>query len=105
MVPDIWEMFSGYGQFILLYRNTGEDPGGLSMYLDEHTVSLVETCEDEPSECCYAPLESVLQIYLGSIDVGKFVVDVSPDRSGYGDELACEGWRYEGMSQRNWARR
>ncbi|KAJ8112297.1 hypothetical protein OPT61_g5310 [Boeremia exigua] len=96
MVPEIWEMFPGYGQFILLYKNIGEDPGGLSMFLNTHGVGLLETCEDEPSECSYIALETALKSYLDYINLGKFVVDTSDERSGYGDELACEGWRYEG---------
>lgn len=96
MVPYIWEMSPGYGEFLLLYKNVGEDPGGLSMYLDDHTVSFIETCEDEPTEALYVDLEGTLKSYLDYIDAGKFVVDARYERSGYGDGSACEGWRYEG---------
>jgi hypothetical protein len=96
MMPYIWEMFPGYGQFIRLYKNNGEDPGGLIMYLEEHLVSFLETCEDDPSEVGYVTLESALQRYLNYIDAGKFVVDTSYERGAYGDGGRCEGWRYEG---------
>ncbi|KAJ4374505.1 hypothetical protein N0V86_007374 [Didymella sp. IMI 355093] len=96
MVPDLWEMFPGYGQFLKLYTNNGEDPGGLVMYLDEHTVAFLETCEDEPHEIGYGSFEGALRRYLAYIDAGKFVVDTSYELGDYGDGSAIEGWRYQG---------
>ena len=69
------------------------------MYLDEHSVSFMETCEDDPSEVGYVTLESALQRYLSYIDAGKFVVDTSYERGAYDDRCRCEGWRYEGYLQ------
>lgn len=94
MVPDIWEMFPGYGQFLRLCRSNGEDPGGLVMYLDEHAVAFVETSEDEPHELEYELLEKTLTRYLNYIDAGKFIVDTSYELGGYGDGSAVQGWRY-----------
>lgn len=95
MVPYICKIMPEYGQFILLYKNVGEDPSDLSMYLNEHAVSLIETREDDPSEASYNTLESALKSYLSYIDAGKFVLDAIYECSGYGDESACEGWKCE----------
>ncbi|KAJ4399551.1 hypothetical protein N0V91_009376 [Didymella pomorum] len=93
LVPDIWAMFPGYGRFVRLYRNNGEEPGGLVMYLDEHAVAFVETSEDEVHELEYGLLENALIRYLNYIDAGKFVVDTLYELGGYGDGSAIQGWR------------
>ncbi len=98
MVPYIWEIMPSYGHFIRLYRNNGEDPGGLVMYLGDHDVAFLETCEDEPAEVGYVPFEYTLRLYLSYIDAGKFVVDTSYELGGYGDGLAIQGWRYQGYT-------
>jgi hypothetical protein len=89
-------MFPGYGRVVRLYRNNGEEPGGLVMYLDEHAVAFVETSEDEVHELEYGLLENALIRYLNYIDAGKFVVDTSYELGGYGDGSAIQGWRYQG---------
>ena len=98
MVPDIWEIFPGYGQSVRLYRDNGEDPGGLVMYLDEHTVSFLETSEDEPGEVGYGPFEGALRRYLSYVDAGKFFVETSPELGSWGDTTSIQGWRYRGYT-------
>lgn len=93
MVPYIWEMFLGHGQFVRLYRNNGEDPDGLVMYLGEHTVSFLETSKDEPGEVGYGPFEGTLRRYLSYIDAGKFFVDTSPELGNWEDTMTIQGWR------------
>jgi hypothetical protein len=96
ILPEIWEDIFESRQFILLYRNAEYDAGGLVMHLDTHGVTLLDTAEDDPFEAEYVEFEGTLRRYLRYIDAGKFAVDTSYERSGYEDELACQGWRYEG---------
>jgi hypothetical protein len=64
--------------------------------LDAHAVTLSDTAREDPYEAEYVEFEGTLRRYLSYIDARKFVVDTSYEHSGYGDELAYQGWRYEG---------
>ncbi|KAF2631061.1 hypothetical protein BU25DRAFT_481532 [Macroventuria anomochaeta] len=88
--------FTPFLDMVRLYRNNGEDPGGLVMYLDEHTVSFLETSEDEPGGVGYGPFEGTLRRHLSYIDAGKFFVDTSPQLGSWGDTMSIQGWRYQG---------
>jgi hypothetical protein len=71
--PDDWEGLDE--DFILLYRNTDTDPGGLVMSRSTQQVGYVRDYFDDPRECLWADLHVVLDLYLRCINSGKFVLD------------------------------
>jgi hypothetical protein len=91
--PDTWEGIDEYEDFILLYKGTGHDPGGLVYSRTTHQVCFVRDPFDEPRERMWGDLHAVLELYLRSIESGKFVVDAEHPGFGDGDGLVTQGWR------------
>ena len=94
--PDNWDDSEDYDdEFILLYKGTGYDPGGLVMSLTTRQVCYVHDVFDDPRECLWGDLYIVLEICKRCIDSGKFVVDAN--HPGFGDQegLVTQGWRFE----------
>ncbi|KAH7082422.1 hypothetical protein FB567DRAFT_106384 [Paraphoma chrysanthemicola] len=91
--PDMWEGIDEYKDFILLYKGTGHDPSGLVYSRVTHQVCFVRDPFDEPRERMWGDLDAVLELYLRSIESGKFVVDAEHPRFGDGDGLVTQGWR------------
>ena len=94
--PDDWEGSEDYDdEFILLYKSTRYDPGGLVMSLTTHQVCYTHDIFDNPRERLWGDLYTVLEIYKRCIDSGKFVVDAN--HPGFGDQegLVTQGWRFE----------
>jgi hypothetical protein len=93
LVPDTWEGIDEYQDFILLYKGTGHDPGGLVYSQTTHKVCFVRDPFDEPRERMWGDLHAVLELYLRSIESGKFVVDAEHPEFGDEDGLVTQGWR------------
>lgn len=91
--PDTWGGIDEYEDFILLYKGTGHDPGGLVYSRTTHQVCFVRDPFDEPRERMWGDLQAVLELYLRSIESGKFVVDAEHPGFGDGDGLVAQGWR------------
>ncbi|CAI9631512.1 hypothetical protein GT037_003151 [Alternaria burnsii] len=91
--PDAWEGIDEYEDFILLYKGIGHDPGGLVYSRTTHQVCFVRDPFDEPRERMWGDLHAVLELYLRSIESGKFVVDAEHPGFGNRDGLVTQGWR------------
>ena len=91
--PDMWEGIDEYEDFILLYKGIGHDPGGLVYSRTTHQVCFVRDPFDEPRERMWGDLHAVLELYLRSIESGKFVVDAEHPGFGNRDGLVTQGWR------------
>lgn len=98
--PDTWEGIDEYEDFILLYKGTGHDPGGLVYSRTTHQVCFVRDPFDEPRERTWGDLHAVLELYLRSIESGKFVVDAEHPGFGDGDGLVTQGWRVAGWTEK-----
>jgi hypothetical protein len=66
LVLDTWEGIDEYQDFLLLYKGTGHDPGGIIYSPTTHQVCFVRDPFDEPRGRMWGDLHAVLELYLRS---------------------------------------
>lgn len=89
----MWEEIHEFEDFILVYKGQRHDIGGLLHSRTTHQVCCVRDSFEDLLKSMWGNLHMVLEVYLLSIESGKFVVDLKHPGFGYRDGLVTPGWR------------